>query len=161
MTPRVSSEYRSAPKDELLIYKRARELMGFTFKQAERFPKKYTFTLSNRLKDASLNLMEKIVLANEVYVGVNAEALRKRVDYQNEAVAIVKIINALLELAFEDKLVSNKYQEQWLARVLAVDVTLKAWIRSDMATFKRRVAMAKTAKQNSSLKTSSRPNPAQ
>jgi len=141
---------------DMTVFVKAKELISFTFDVTENWPKKYRYDFTARVRNTALDVLEKLIEANEIYItkpegerigndsGVevlmNNSAsifwMIKRRDLQNKASAGLIKMNCFFSEAYSKHLINAKKWER--ASQLISDVTklLKAWISSDRKRFK-------------------------
>ena len=120
---------------ELGVIAKAKELSGYILTVTAKSPKRFRFTLTSRLQNYALDVIESLYLANEVFVG-KSEALKgKRLALQHEALTKLKMLTYIAQLAMEQEGILYK-QYQQISR-LAYDCRnmLGAWINSDRRRF--------------------------
>jgi len=120
---------------ELGVVSKAKELSSYILTVTAKSPKRFRFTLTSRLQNYSLDVIEKLYLANEVFVGKNEALREKRLALQHEALTRLKMLTYIAQLAMEQEGILYK-QYQQIAR-LAYDCQnmLGAWINSDRRRF--------------------------
>lgn len=124
------SEYKK-PQEFALITK-AKALVKFTdmMTTEKRYPKKYRFTLVNRLQDKSLEIFECIVDANELLLS-DKEECAERLRLQRRALTLCKTILFLIELSFEKQLINAQQCENWTKAVCDVKNMTASWYKGD------------------------------
>jgi len=123
-------------KAEFLIITKAKDLVKHTdlMTSERRFPKKYRFTLVNRLQDRTLFIYECIQEANELDLSDPAE-FRERQQLQKKALTACKIVLFFIELALEKGLITNEQCEAWGKYVLDVKYMTANWTKKDRERF--------------------------
>lgn len=98
-------------QQEFAIITKAKDLVKHTFMMTSerRFPKKYRFTIVNRLHDLTLDIFQHIQEANELDLADPQEYRERRYE-QKKALTECKTVLFLIELSFEKELISS---EQW------------------------------------------------
>ena len=123
---------------ELGVVAKAKERSGYILTVTAKSPKRFRFTLTSRLQNYSLDVIENLYLANEVFVGKSEALKEKRLALQHEALTRLKMLTYTAQLAMEQGGILYK-QYQQIAR-LAYDCQnmLGAWINSDRRRFGNR-----------------------
>lgn len=123
---------------ELGVISKAKELSSYILTVTDKSPKRFRFTLTSRLQNYSLDVIENLYLANEVFVGKVGAQREKRLALQHEALTRLKMLTYTAQLAMEQGGILYK-QYQQIAR-LAYDCQnmLGAWINSDRRRFGNR-----------------------
>ena len=84
-----------------------------------RFPKKYRFTIVNRLHDLTLDIFQHIQEANELDL-TDPQEYRERRYEQKKALTECKTVLFLIELSFEKELISSEQCAEWTNHAAAV-----------------------------------------
>ncbi len=116
---------------ELMVITKAKDIVRYSFTIAENAPKKFRFTLTTRIHNTALDVLENLILANELMLTGEQSALRERSHFQQTALAKLKVLDALALTAREQQCILPKQYEN-LSRLIYECVRLvKAWQRSD------------------------------
>lgn len=120
-------------ESELGVIVKSRKLIEYIFTVTEKSPKKFRFTIIAHLQNRALNIIEYLIRANEIYVKDNtyAESYRRRLGYQQEAMAELKILGYLAMIAREQECILPKQQEQIAKQLNECRKMLWAWMQSD------------------------------
>lgn len=124
------SEYKKPP--EFALITKAKTLVKHTdmMTTEKRYPKKYRFTLVNRLQDKSLEIFECIVDANELSL-TDKEECAERLRLQRRALTLCKTILFLIELSYEKQLINAQQCENWTKAVCDVKNMTASWYKGD------------------------------
>lgn len=118
---------------ELNIITKVKDLVKHTFNitnSTDRFPKKYRFTLVNRIQDKAIQIYECLLEANELNLADTTEkAERQRL--QAKALTYCKELLYFIELSFELRFISSSSCEYWSKMALEVKYMVTAWKRKD------------------------------
>lgn len=127
--PRIDME----KENELGVIVKSRKLIEYIFTITEKSPKKFRFTIIAHLQNKALNIMEYLIRANEIYVKDNThtESCRRRLGYQQETMAELKILGYLAMIAREQECILPKQQEQIAKQISECRKMLWAWMQSD------------------------------
>lgn len=119
-------------QEEFIIITKSKHLVKHTFMMTneKRFPKKFRFTLVNRLNNISIEIFENILEANELSTKDIQES-KERKSRQKKALTLCKMMLFLVELSFENKLISEKQCEKWTKHVLDVKFLTAKWIKGN------------------------------
>jgi hypothetical protein len=118
---------------ELTVITKAKDLIKHTYtltENTERFPKKYRFTLVNRLQERATDIYECLLEANELDLRDPEEA-KERQKLQARALTYCKELLFFLELSFELNRINAKSLEYWSKLAFDVMYMTKAWKRRD------------------------------
>ena len=116
------TNHQEKKPSELTVITKAKDLVKHTYtltENTERFPKKYRFTLVNRLQNRATDIFECLIEAKE------------RARLQARALTYCKELLFLLELSFEQKRINAKSLEYWSKLAFDVMYMTKAWKRRD------------------------------
>lgn len=104
-------------QQEFAIITKAKDLVKHTFMMTSerRFPKKYRFTIVNRLHDLTLDIFQHIQEANELDLADPQE-------YR-------------IELSFEKELISSEQCAEWTRHVMNVKNMTAKWRKQDRERF--------------------------
>ena len=123
---------RKEPSEFNVIVK-AKDLVKHTFtitNSTERFPKKYRFTLVNRIQDKAVQIYECVIEANELDLR-DAQEFRERQKLQAKALTYCKELLFFIELSQEMGFISMKSCNVWSKLVLDVKYMVAAWKKRD------------------------------
>ena len=134
------------PAQEFAIITKAKDLVKHTFMMTSerRFPKKYRFTIVNRLHDLTLDIFQHIQEANELDL-TDPQEYRERRYEQKKALTECKTVLFLIELQnlsgdflplFEEKeLISSEQCAEWTRHVMNVKNMTAKWRKQDRERF--------------------------
>ena len=110
----------------------AKDLVKHTFRMTNdrRFPKKYRFTIVNRLHDLTIDIFQHIQEANELDLA-DLQEFRERRYEQKKALTKCKTVLFLIELSLELELISNDQCAAWTKAVLDVKYMTAKWRKQD------------------------------
>jgi hypothetical protein len=123
---------KQAEQSEFTIIAKAKDLVKHTFRMTNdrRFPKKYRFTIVNRLHDLTIDIFQHIQEANELDLA-DLQEFRKRRYEQKKALTKCKTVLFLIELSLELELISNDQCAAWTKAVLDVKYMTAKWRKQD------------------------------
>lgn len=100
-------------------------------------PKKFRFTLGQRIQNLSFEVLELLLRANEIYFGKSASVkdFEKRMEYQREAQISLRILAYELQLAFELNCILMKQYEYSSKLIVKCIDSLQLWRKSDRRRF--------------------------
>ena len=124
------------PAQEFAIITKAKDLVKHTFMMTSerRFPKKYRFTIVNRLHDLTLDIFQHIQEANELDL-TDPQEYRERRYEQKKALTECKTVLFLIELSFEKELISSEQCAEWTRHVMNVKNMTAKWRKQDRERF--------------------------
>lgn len=123
-------------ESELMVVTKAKDLCSYVMKITERSPKRFRFTFVSRLQNLSLDTIENIFRANDLYVSrENESALALRLEFQQRAVTSVRLLSYFALLATESGCLLTKQYEQIAKLASDCQNLLGAWMHSDKKRF--------------------------
>ena len=120
-------------QSELIVVTRAKELCSYIMTVTQKSPKHFRFTFVTRLQNLSLNIIENIYRANDIFFGgkYGMGNYPERLEYQRKALTDIRVLAYFSFLAMEQQCILPKQYEQ-IARLSAdCQHLLGAWINSD------------------------------
>ena len=118
---------------ELNVITKAKDLCSYIFVVTEKSSKRFRFTLVSRMQNLSLELIEQIYRANDVYLSgpSREDALSRRLDLQHGALTGVKLLGYMALLAREQGCILPKQYEHITKLAHECQKLLGGWINSD------------------------------
>jgi len=128
----LNQQTKPGNQSEFVIITKAKDLVKHTFLMTNerRFPKKYRFTIVNRLHDLTLDIFQHIQEANELDLSDPQEYRERRYE-QKKALTKCKTVLFLIELSFESGLISTEQCAAWSKYVLDVKYMTAKWRKQD------------------------------
>ena len=127
---------QTTKKSELTVIVKAKELSDYILTVTEKSPKRFRFTLTSRLQNYALDIIEKLYLANEVYIQAQDSMIEnRRLQLQHEAMTYLKLLSYMAELAKDQGCILYKQFEQITKQACDCQNLLGAWIKSDKRRF--------------------------
>ena len=119
---------------ELFVIVKAKDLGNYIFTVTDKSPKKFRFTLVSRMQNLSLDIIENLYRANQVFVRNKDDIRRieKRREYQREAYTAIKMLNYIAWMAREQQCILPKQFSQIAKQSTEVTQLLVAWTKADM-----------------------------
>lgn len=123
---------QSRKQSELSVITKAKDLCSYILTVTEKSPKRFRFTLTSRLQNYALNVIENLYRANEVFlIKENLRTQERRRDYQRQAMTECRLLAYMAQLAMEQGAILPKQYEQITKKVYDVQNLLGAWMKSD------------------------------
>lgn len=122
---------------ELQVIVLAKRMMKHSISMANnqnRFPKKYRFSLVNTIQDDARNIVRYLLMANHMHTG-DPEQLRKRLEYQLEAICLCDLHLLNIEIALDEHCIGDDNCEYWARLVMDVKRMATSWRNSDMKRY--------------------------
>ena len=119
---------------ELAVVSKAKDLCSYVVLVTDKSPKKYRFTFVTRMQNYSLDIIEKIIMANEVYVEKSDSMVKmyqERHNIQRNAMTKLKLLSYVSQVAMEQKCILPKQYENITKLIYDTQNLLGAWIKSD------------------------------
>lgn len=119
-------------QSELSVITKAKDLCSYILTVTEKSPKRFRFTLTSKLQNYALNVIENLYRANEVFlIKDNPRTQERRRDYQRQAMTECRLLAYMAQLAMEQGAILPKQYEQITKKIYDVQNLLGAWMRSD------------------------------
>lgn len=116
------------------VVTKAKELVLYTIQKTDNgrvFPKKYRFSLVNRIQDASLNIIDALLEVNDLSLTDDTErAMRFRA--HRAALRACRKLLYLIELSHELAIIDDDTFAYWGTQTSSVKNMSAAWYKSDM-----------------------------
>lgn len=123
-------------KSELTVIVKAKEMASYILTVTEKSPKRFRFTLTSRLQNYTLDIIENLYLANEIFVrGPGSPETARRLDLQRAAMTRLKLLSYTAQLAQEQGCILYKQYEQITHFAYECQNLLGAWMNSDRRRF--------------------------
>jgi hypothetical protein len=120
------------PPQEFSLITKAKDLVKHTdmMTSEKRYPKKYRFTLVNRMQEKCLDIFESIEEANELLL-TDRQECAERLRLQRRALTLCKTVMFLIEVSLEKKLIDTAQCGAWTKAVCDVKNMTANWYRKD------------------------------
>lgn len=118
---------------EFNVIVKAKDLVKHTFtvtNSTTKFPKKYRFTLVNRLQEKVVEIFECVLEANELDLR-DADEYRERQRLQAKGLTYCKELLFFIEISFEMGFISSESCSYWSKLTLDVKYMVAAWKKRD------------------------------
>ncbi|MCL2054429.1 MAG: four helix bundle protein [Oscillospiraceae bacterium] len=123
-------------KSDLLIVTKAKDLCSYIMIITQKSPKQFRFTFVSRLQNLSLDIIECIFRANDIFIGKGFEKnAEKRLEFQHKALTSLKILAYISEISMAQMCILPKQYEQISKLTTDCQRLLGAWINSDKKRF--------------------------
>ena len=117
---------------ELTVITRAKDLCSYILNVTNKSPKCFRFTLVSRLQNLSLNIIEDIYRANEIFIrNKNPDSVQKRLDLQHSALTNIKILSYIALISCEQNCILPKQYERISKLSYECQLLIGAWIKGD------------------------------
>lgn len=120
-----------ADKNELQVIIKAKELAKHTFIltcNANRYPKKYRFSLVDKMQNKALNIYEALFEANRTDI---RDFKRERLELQTNAITYCDELLFYIELSYELHIINDKSMGYWSKMVSDIKHMTIAWRTKD------------------------------
>ena len=123
-------------QNDLVVVIKAKELCSYIMTITQKSPKQYRFTFVSRLQNLSLDVIESIYYANEIYISHgDTKSIDQRLSYQHRAMTSLKLLAYIAEISMKDGCILFKQYEQIAKQASDCQNMLGAWINSDKKRF--------------------------
>lgn len=120
------------------ILQKAKELAIYTIRitsNERNFPKRYRFTVTEKIINKSLFILDSLMMAYEIYPNDRIE-FEKRILYEKEARAACRSLLTMMEVAANAFDIKAGTFEHWTERAVDLRQHITGWIKSDVNRFK-------------------------
>ena len=119
-------------RSELTVIVRAKELSSYVLTVTEKSPKRFRFTLTSKLQTYTLDVIEYLYRANDVYAkSADSPEAAERLDLQHRAMTQLRLLCYMAQLAEEQGCILHKQYEQITKQAYECQNLLGGWINSD------------------------------
>lgn len=119
-------------QSELSVITKAKDLCSYVMTVTQRSPKHFRYTFVSRLQNLSLDIIEHLYWANDLFISKNdVRNNEKRLEFQHQAMTELKLLAYFSLLAMEQKCILSKQYEQIARQTSDCRNMLGAWITSD------------------------------
>lgn len=129
----MNNQQTNTQPSELNVITKAKDLVKHTYtitNSTNRYPKKYRFTLVNRMQNRVIDIYECLLEANELNLSIPAEK-EQRQALQAKALTFTKELLFFIELSFEMQFISAASCEYWSKLACDVKYMTAAWKKRD------------------------------
>lgn len=123
---------------DLLVIVKAKRMAAHTLRltmNEKVFPKRYRFTLTNKIVDKVFSIYTLLYEANEMYPHSQKE-LDVRLYNQRLAMAYCRSLMSMIEIAKETFGLEEKKTEYWISMIFEVRIMTAKWLQKDVERFK-------------------------
>mgnify|MGYP000009477456 FL=1 len=117
--------------EDLLVIEKAKELAKHTLKvtsNANRYPKKFRFSLVDKMQNKSLEIYEMLFEANRTDIKYYK---RDRLELQTKAITYCDELNFYIEMSYALGIINSASMENWSRMVSDVKYMAIAWRTKD------------------------------
>ncbi|MCQ2372715.1 MAG: four helix bundle protein [Phascolarctobacterium sp.] len=119
-------------QSELMVVTKAKNLCSYVMLITQKSPKHFRYTFVSKLQNLSLEIIEKIFRANDVYVTkTDIEAQKIRLGLQRDAMTSLKLLGYIAMLAMQQQCILAKQYEEISKQIMDCQNLLGAWMNSD------------------------------
>ncbi|MBQ7588891.1 MAG: four helix bundle protein [Lachnospiraceae bacterium] len=130
----------STKQSELSVITKAKDLSSYVMTVTQKSPKQFRFTLVARLQNYTLDIIEYLYKANDIFVRPgDARSAEKRRNLQGNAMTQCRLLTYMAQLSMDQGAILPKQYEQITQKVYEVMNLLGAWIKSDEKRYGNRV----------------------
>lgn len=124
---------------ELNVIVKTKELCTYIFTVTASSPKKFRFTLVDRMLNTSLSAISYIYQANDVFIRNEQDVKRmeERVYYQRKAMTQLKLLGYLSHFALQQQCILPKQFEKISRMIYSSCNMLGGWINADLRRIKQ------------------------
>ena len=119
-------------QSELMVITKAKDLCSYVMTITQKSPKNFRYTFVSRMQNLSLDIIESLYRANDIFLEKNCNDSKKnRLEFQHKALTDLKILAYFSMLAMEQKCILPKQYEQISIKSTECMNLVGAWINSD------------------------------
>lgn len=119
-------------QSELTVITKAKNLCSYVMLATQKSPKHFRYTFISRLQNLSLDIIEKLFRANDVYfTKEDTEAQKLRLELQREAMTELRLLGYIGYLAMQQQCILAKQYEEMSSQIMDCQNLLGAWMNSD------------------------------
>ena len=119
-------------QSELTVITKAKDLCSYVMVITQKSPKHFRYTFVSRLQNLSLNIIENLIRANDVFVSKGDVASQmRRLELQRSSMTDLKLLGYIALLSMEQKCILPKQYEQISRQSSECQNLLGAWMNSD------------------------------
>ena len=123
-------------ENELVVITKTKNLCSYIMTITEKSPKKFRFTFVSRLQNLSLEIIEDLFRANDIFVAKNEPvSISRRLEFQQKALTEIKLLSYFAMLASETGCILPKQYEQIAKQTAECQKLVAGWINSDKKRF--------------------------
>ncbi|MCL2628246.1 MAG: four helix bundle protein [Oscillospiraceae bacterium] len=119
-------------KSDLLVITKAKDLCNYVITITQKSPKQFRFTFVSRLQNLSLDVIECLFRANDIFIGKGSEKnAPQRLGFQHKALTNLKLLAYITEISMTQSCILPKQYEQIAKQTTECMRLVGAWINSD------------------------------
>ncbi|MCR4593431.1 MAG: hypothetical protein K5761_00050 [Clostridiales bacterium] len=89
-------------QSELVVITKAKDLCSYIMTVTQKSPKQFRFSFISRLQNLSLDVIEYLYRANDIYPSGNIhEAMGERLDFEHQAMTNLKLLSYVKERPYK------------------------------------------------------------
>lgn len=126
------NEYESRVPGELFVITRSKDMVNYVMMVTANSPKHFRYTLIARMHSLCIDLVENLYNANSCIIRAGDTAnLEKRLEYQRQAMNVIRLIVYVSEIAYMQKCILQKHYSMISKYGGECADLLKKWVQSD------------------------------
>lgn len=119
-------------KSELSVITKSKDLCSYVLTVTQKSPKHFRYTFVSRLQNLSLEVLENIIRANDIFISKSdVFSQNERLKFQRNALTSLKLLGYISMLAMEQKCILPKQYEMISKYIHDASNMLGAWMNSD------------------------------
>lgn len=96
------------------------------------FPKRYRWCVSNRILQITLDIDDRLILANSVLVREGDGSRERRAAYQTEALELTYVLLRHIDRAYRMFGIGSVSVERWTRQITDLQRLIRGWRRKDL-----------------------------
>ena len=119
-------------QSELSVITKTKDLCSYVLTVTQKSPKNFRYTFVSRLQNLSLDVLENLIRANDIFISKNdINSQKERLKYQRDALTSLKLLGYVSMLAMEQKCILPKQFEEISKYIHDASNMVGAWMNSD------------------------------
>lgn len=139
MTTRRNNLKRTRKDGQMTFLIKAEKFIDYTMiitNKANRFPKKWRFTLTNRIVDLAFDVYHNLLHANEIFP-INRDDVKERLKLQRLAITACKELDFLIRLSHHKNFIDDRELKHWSYLLADMRKRATGWHNSDKERYKQ------------------------
>lgn len=119
---------------ELKVITVSGDLCDYTLKitsNEKQFPKRYRWSITNRILQLTIDIDDHLIYANSVYVRPGDGSLLRRQTHQLQALELTNVLLRNIDRAYRRLHVDPKRIEFWTGEIKELQRLIRGWYRKD------------------------------
>lgn len=121
---------------ELIVITKARDLVKYVINATRKIAKSERYSFAVRVQGLAIDMIDRMIRANMIVISSKkVERYKRRYEFQQEALANLKVLEYLVAIAVEENIMLYRQFVQISKKGAEVSILLNKWIESDKRRF--------------------------